>query len=134
MVPVLPATGRPIDAPRPVRPRVSPSTTPVSTELTVSATGCSRTCLHACAGSSIGAPLLSRIAVTGRGGQYRPRAAKVAYAPAMASGLMSAAPRTKDALRSSGAEGRPSLNAWTPMSSARAAGPSMPVRSSSWMK
>ena len=78
VVPVLPAAGRPMEARRPVRPRVSPSITPVSTALTVSATGCSITWLQRCSPRSISAPWEFWILVTGVGGQYRPRAAKVA--------------------------------------------------------
>jgi hypothetical protein len=49
----------------------------------------------------------------------------------MASGLTSLAPRTNAPSRSSGADGVPLANCWTPSDSASAAGFSTPIRSSS---
>jgi hypothetical protein len=74
VVPVLPATCRPMPALRPV----PLSTTPRSTWLTVSAMAGSIAWTQSGAGIGISPPRLSVILVMARGGQYRPRAANVA--------------------------------------------------------
>jgi hypothetical protein len=63
------------------------------------------------------------------GGQCLPRAASVAYAPAIASGVTSLVPSVNDGTR---CRGRPSARR-TPIASASAAGAEMPVRSCSCM-
>ena len=114
--------------------------TPVSTEVTVSATGEGSTRRQG-AGRIARSPTAAaveppapayagcRTATSAYGGQCVPRAAKVAYAPAIASGVTSLVPRVNDGTRCSGLP----LARRTPIASARAAGARVPVRSCSCM-
>ena len=104
-----------------------PSITPRRMSLTASAVAPGITCSQVLEKSLTGAPVESSTSVTGRGSQCRPRAAKVAYACASSSGLLSETPRIHDGtFWASGT--------LTPMSAASCSGSHMPVCVSSWAK
>src|SRR5680860_630672 len=126
IVPVLPAetwsSERPAELPKPPG-----SWTPRRMSFTASATSLGITCSQLLGYSLSTFPLLFKISVTGRFSQLRPRAANVAYAPAIDSGSVSVTPRVNGAKTCSS-------GMLIPIFLARVTGSHRPVRSSSWAK
>src|SRR5664279_5381753 len=126
IVPVLPAetwsSERPAELPKPPG-----SWTPRRMSFTASATSLGITCSQLLGYSLSTFPLLFKISVTGRFSQLRPRAANVAYAPAIDSGSVSVTPRVNGAKTCSS-------GTLIPIFLARVTGSHRPVRSSSWAK